>query len=295
MLFPAPLTLIEVGTRSFEVYGMHFDAFLQQVCPPLELDWRKYRRRAARHRVRQRMTQLGLADFEDYLEFVVNDVTEASGLAERMVVTVSRFFREAPLWETLQNRLVPQLLAAAAGRRSLRAWSVGCAGGEEPYSLALLWLDRLQRRYPGRRLIIQASDCDAASLRRARQAWYGIGSLREVSIRRRNRWFVVHGDGWRLCSRVTRQVRFYRQNFMRDPPPGIFDLVLARYLPFTYYQGARRLQAARRLWRALRPGGALMIGAKESLDSEERRLFAPWPGIPAVYYRRPAGMGEDRR
>lgn len=271
---------------------MHFDAFLQRVCPPLELDWRKYRRRAARHRVRQRMAQLGLAHYEDYLEYLANDVIEASGLAELMVVTVSRFFREAPLWETLQNRLLPQLLAAAAARRSLRVWSVGCAGGEEPYSLALLWLDRVQHRYPGRRLIILASDCDRTSLWRARQAWYGIGSLREVPIRQRDRWFVVRDDGWRLCSRVTRQVRFCRHDFMRDPPPGIFDLVLARYLPFTYYQGARRLQAARRLWRALRPGGALMIGAKESLGSEERRLFRPWPGVPAVYSRRLAGTGE---
>jgi hypothetical protein len=46
---------------------MHFDAFLQRACPPLDLDWRKYRRRAARHRVQQRMTDLGLSQFEDYL------------------------------------------------------------------------------------------------------------------------------------------------------------------------------------------------------------------------------------
>jgi hypothetical protein len=51
----------------------------------------------------------------------------------------------------------------------------------------------------------------------------------------------------------------------------------------------RRLRAARRMWRALPPGGALVIGAKERLKGEELRLFAPWPGASAVYRRRSAG------
>jgi chemotaxis methyl-accepting protein methylase len=270
--------------------AMHFDAFLQRACPPLDLDWRKYRRRAARHRVQQRMTDLGLSQFEDYLATLANDPAEAAGLAELMVVTVSRFFREAPLWASLQNRLLPQLLAAGTGRSCLRVWSVGCAGGEEPYSLALLWRDRLQPRYPRRRLAILASDCDATSLRRARQAIYNASSLREIPPDILGKWFIADSNRWRLSPRITRQVRFRLHNFMRDSSPGNFDLVLARYLPFTYYRKQRRLQAVRRLWRALRPGGALVIGAKESLKGEERRMFAPWPGAAAVYYRLPAGQ-----
>lgn len=268
---------------------MHFDAFLQRACPALDLEWRKYRRRAARHRVRQRMAQLGFTRYEDYLAYLESHTAEASGLAERMAVTVTRFYRERPVWDRLRDRVVPQLLAAASGRRSLRAWSVGCAGGEEPYSLALLWQDRLQVRYPRRRLMILASDCDVASLRRARQARYGAGSLREVPAALLRRWFVPRDNGWSLSARVVRLVKFYRHDFMHDPVPGVFDLVLARYLPFTYYRGARRLRAARRLWRALRPGGVLVIGAKERLKGEELRLFAPWPGTSAVYRRRSVG------
>lgn len=269
---------------------MQFDAFLQQVCPPLDLDWRKYRRRCARHRVLARMVELGLTGFEEYRERLRSDVGEANGLAERMAVTVSRFFREAPLWNNLYQRVLPQLLASSGGRRSLRVWCLGCAGGEEPYSLVLLWHDRLQARYPRRRLSILASDVDAASLQRARQAVYKTSSLREVPGDLQARWFAPRGDCWRLAPRVGRQVRFCRHNFMTDPPPGPFDLVLARYLPFTYYRGARRLQAARRLWRALRPGGALMIGVRESLLAEERQYFDPWPGAAGVFRRRFPGI-----
>lgn len=268
---------------------MHFDDFLKQACPALDLDWRKYRRRAARHRVLQRMEELGLAGFEDYLERLASDPQEAAGLAERMVVTVSRFFREAWLWEILGGRVLPQLLAASSGRRELRAWSVGCAGGEEPYSLALLWRDRLKARYPRRWLAIVASDCDTASLQRARRACYSASSLREVPPRLLEKWFSVQGGGHRLSPRITRMVYFKNNDFMHEQAPGYFDLVLARYLPFTYYRGERRLQAARRLWQALRPGGVLMIGAKEVLQTGELRLFAPWCCTVAIYSRRTAG------
>lgn len=268
---------------------MQFDAFLKRACPPLDLDWRKYRRRSARHRVLARMAELGLTRFEDYLDRLGRDAGEAAGLAELMAVTVSRFFRDAPVWKTVEERVLPHLLAAAAGRRFLRAWSVGCAGGEEPYSLALLWHDRLQPRYPRRRLTILASDIDEYSLRRARLAVYGGSSLREIPSALKEKWFAAHDDRRRLSPLLAAWVRFLHHNFMNDPPPGTFDLVLARYLPFTYYRGERRLRAARRLWRALRPGGALVIGAKETLQAEERHLFAPWPGATAVYCRRPAG------
>jgi chemotaxis methyl-accepting protein methylase len=270
---------------------MHFDAFLQQICPRLDLEWRKYRRRAARHRVQKRMAELGLEDYGAYLAYLTIDGAEAAVLAERMAVSVSRFFREAQVWEALEDQILPRLLAGTTGRRYLRAWSVGCAGGEEPYSLALLWIDRLRFRYPWRRLSILASDCDAVSLRRARRACYAPSSLRELRDGLRNRWFADYGNLWRLSPRVTGQVRFLRHNFMTDPPPGSFDLILARYLPFTYYRGARRLRAVRRLWRALRPGGVLMIGAKESLREDERRLFAPCYESMGIYRRRSPGAG----
>ena len=272
---------------------MQFDAFLKQVCPPLDLDWRKYRRRSARHRLLERIAELGLTDFEEYRDRLREDVAEASGLAERMAVTVSRFFRDKSVWDNLQQRVLPQLLAAGSGHRYLRAWCVGCACGEEPYSLALLWQGRLQARHSRQRLCVLASDVDAVVLQRAREAVYKGSSLRELPADLRAKWFSARDNFWRLSPTVSRQVYFCRHNFMTEPPPATFDLIMARYLPFTYYRGARRLQSARRLWRALRPGGALMIGAKESLGAQERQFFVPWPGAAGVFRRRYPGGTSD--
>jgi len=268
---------------------MHFDYFLQQACPPLDLQWRKYRRRAARHRLQARLAELGLEGWEEYLVRLASDPAEAALLPDLMRITVSRFFREAPLWTDLGQLVLPQLLATASRQRPLRAWSIACAGGEEPYSLALLWRHLLQGRHPRRSLGILASDLDLPSLVRARRARYGYSSLREVPVAIRERWFVAAEHDWRLLPSVAAAVHFRHHNFMDDPLPGVFNLVLARYLPFTYYRGRRRQLAARRLWQALRPGGALMIGAREQLLPEERQLFAPWSGTRGIYRRRHFG------
>ena len=271
---------------------MRFHEFLKSACPPLDLEWRKYRRREARHRVEARMAELGLADYAAYLARLRQDKDEAAGLAVRMRVGVSRFYREAERWELLHQRVLPELLRAGAEDRPLRFWSAGCCGGEEPYSLALVWLAFFRERHPGREVEILASDIDAVSLERARHGIYGHGSIREVPKDILHEYFDREGEQWRLQERVRAMVRFGRRDLVRDPLPGNLDLVCCRYLVFTYYRGERRLAAARRLWQSLRPGGALMIARKEELGVAGE-LFEPWPDVDGVYRKREKGNQDS--
>jgi len=261
---------------------MTFDDFLKAACPPLDLEWRKYRRRTSRHRVEARLRELGLDGFAGYLERLRCDPAEAAGLADRMRVTVSRFFRERQLWEGLFQTVLPALMQERPPTEPLRLWSVGCCGGEEPYTLALLW----RERFAPRSVEILATDIDAASLERARAAVYNLSSLREVPAVLRQRHFIRQDHCWRLDAAIAGQIRFAVHNMMTDPLPAGLDLICCRYLAFTYYQRERRLLAARRLWQALRPGGALMIGRKEQLGPAGG-LFIFWPEAPGVFRKQP--------
>ena len=257
---------------------MDFDAFLREVCPGLDLSWRRYRRRQARRRVLERVAELGLPGLEAYRDLLHRNPAEAAGLADLMRVTVSRFFRERERWQALADHVLPRV--AGEGGPVVRVWSVGCCGGEEPYTLVILWHER---GLSGRPLEVLATDIDRASLERAREARYETGSLREVPPEVRARWFVREGRGWRLRPEAREPVRFLRHNLMQDPAPRGMDLVLCRYLVFTYYRGDRRARAARKLWRSLRPGGALLIGRKEGPGPRDLQGFEPWPGVPGVY------------
>ncbi len=262
---------------------MNFDRFLREAAILEGLEWRKYRRRSARHGVEQRIAELGLDGFAAYLDFLSSDPEERAGLADLMRVTVSRFFREREVWRTLAEKILPALFAE---RRSIRAWSAGCCGGEEPYTLAMVWLGSLAHSYPGRSIEIIASDIDEASLDRARTASYDIGSLREVPSETLARYFTRQRGRWNVSDEVREVVYLERRNLMSDHLPSGLDLVLCRYLAYTYYRGERLHAATVRLWESLGPGGVLMIGKKERLPPWSSVFFTPWPGCGAFYRRK---------
>jgi chemotaxis methyl-accepting protein methylase len=265
---------------------MDFDGFLRQACPPLDLQWRKYRRRAARRRVLARMRELGLEDFPPYLKHLENHPEESAALADRMPVTVSRFFRDRACWKELAATVLRPAVEARSDGEPFRAWSAGCCGGEEPYTLVMLWRYLAEPRGRDVPLEVTATDIDRASLDRAAAARYERSSLREVPPHLLKRWFRKEKGLWQLDPRVLREVNLRETNLATDPLPQGQDLVLCRYLVFTYYRGARRLEAARRIAASLTGGGVLFIGKKEGLGPDERELFEPLSEGCGIYRKR---------
>jgi len=266
---------------------LDFDEFLQKTCPLLDLEWRKYRRRSARHRIDARIKDLGLKDYASFFERLEADPAEAAGLADLMRVTISRFFRDRLCWDQLKQTVFPQLIAEKYGDKTTHVWCAGCCGGEEPFSVALLWLEYLQPLFVGHTIDILATDIDKTSQERARKGIYSNSSLREVPAEILHRWFSRKNGLWQVDGRARELVRFEEANLMTDAPPSGMDLVLCRYLAFTYYRGKRRLMATKCLWDSLRPGGALMIGRKENLASSTNNFFQQWPDVSCIY-KKPA-------
>ena len=264
---------------------MRYHDFLKLACQAQELEWRKYRRRESRRRIEARMQALSLTDYAAYLERLRSDPAEASGLAERMRVTVSRFFREQDRWDILSKEVITRLLADTPNQEPFRIWSAGCCGGEEPYTLALLWLEKFQDRFPDRKIEILATDIDATSLARARRGIYQHGSVREVPLPILKRYFHHDNNVWELDDHVKQLVKFIEADIFHTPPPRLIDLVCCRYLVFTYFTGQRRLKAAQCLQQALRRGGVLMIARKEELGVASE-LFEPWPGVEGIFRSR---------
>jgi chemotaxis protein methyltransferase CheR len=160
-------------------------------------------------------------------------------------------------------------------------WSAGCASGEEPYTLAIMWQLELAPRFPGVELRILASDADEEMLARARRGCYSAGSLREVP----ERWRAMAFDGREcLSDQFKADVTFARHDVRSPPPDGLFDLVLCRNLAFTYFDEDLQLRIAASLAGALRPGGALVLGAHEKLPAGVTEL-EPWRVAERIYRR----------
>jgi chemotaxis protein methyltransferase CheR len=204
-------------------------AFLQWVLPRLDLRWQGFRKVHGQvcKRLKRRMKELGLEEFSAYRERLAADPGEWAVLDGLCHITISRFFRDSRVFEALALRVLPEIAARAArARREARFWSAGCASGEEPYTLKIIWDLEVARAFPGVDCSIVATDVDDTVLKRARKGCYPKGALRELPEA-----FVMAGFdriGSLFCVRPRHRqgVSLLLQDLRSEAPDGRFDLIL---------------------------------------------------------------------
>lgn len=253
--------------------------FLKWALPELGLAWPGFRRvhRRVCKRIGQRLRDLHLPDCEGYRAYLERNPTEWDTLASFCRIPISRFFRDRAVFDRLEQDVFPSLAAQALLDRAtaLRCWSAGCAAGEEPYSLGILWRCGVSARFPALSLHVLASDVDEHQLERAKAGLYRGSSLREVPEPWREAAFERSAQLYRIKDAFRGGVVFERRDLLQSVPAGPFDLVLCRNTVFTYFSDERRREFLERTCSVLRPGGALVIGMRERLPEKAGGL-AVW-------------------
>lgn len=251
---------------------------LQWALPRLGLRWEGFRnvRRQVCRRVAGRIRELGLSSVAEYRKRLEEDPAELRVLDRLSFVTISRFYRDRGVYDALRDSLLPGLaeLAIARGDRSLRVWSAGCASGEEPYTVAILWHLVLARRFPDLGLEVIATDFDEPVLARAVRGCYEPSSLRELPDDWRERAFEPRDD--LLCVRepFRRGVVFERRDVRGWAPAPPIHLVLCRNTAFTYFAEPEQRTFLERLRDVVVPGGLLAIGGHERLPADAPGVLA---------------------
>jgi chemotaxis protein methyltransferase CheR len=262
--------------------------FLQWALPRLALHWPGFRkvRGIVCKRVERRRRVLGLASLDAYREYLGVHADEWEALRALCSIPISRFCRDRSVFAPLEHAVLPTLAAAAGARpdRTLTCWSAGCASGEEPYSVSMLWGLQLARHYPGVALRVLATDVDDELLGRAATGCYSWSSLKEVPEAWREQAFERRGDVYCVRESLRAAVTFARQDIRQSVPDGCFDLVLCRNLVLTYFEPELQRAVMRRVVEILRPGGALVVGVHEALPQGIDDLV-PWSGARAAFRR----------
>jgi chemotaxis protein methyltransferase CheR len=248
-------------------------SFLQWALPRMGLRWPGFRRvrRQVCRRVARRIEALGLTGTDAYRARLETDPDEWAVLDACCWISVSRFHRDRAVWECLRWEILPELARAAGleGRRVLRAWSAGCASGEEPYSLRIVWDLAVARDWPDVELEIVATDANAALLERARRAVYAPGSLKDLPASWRSIAFVEGEGEYRLRDALRDGVQLRRQDLRESMPDPPFDLILCRNLAFTYFEPELQRVVLDGMVERLSPRGLLLIGVHEKLPENE--------------------------
>jgi chemotaxis protein methyltransferase CheR len=237
--------------------------FLQWALPRLRLRWAGFRKVRGQvcKRIGRRMAALGLPDAGAYRAHLDAHPDEWAVLDGLCRVTISRFHRDRGVFEELEREVLPALARRTA---RIRAWSLGCASGEEPYTLAILWRLRVGPAHPGVQLQVVATDADERLIERAHRARYEAGTLRELPEDLRDRAFLRERDGYRLRDELRADVDLRVEDVRRSAPPGPFHLVLCRNVVFTYLDEALQREVLDRIEERLDPDGFLVLGRHES-------------------------------
>ena len=250
---------------------------LQELAEHRAFDFRGYKRTTLERRFRKRMFQLNIGTYAEYAEYIRKNPDEINELLTTLLINVTEFFRDPPAWEILRHEVLPPMLKQLKPGGSFRAWSAGCASGEEAYSIAIILADLLGPRLQEFDLKIYATDIDEEELTTARRGEYSAEALRRLRPEWRERYF--HGKGMlRVNREIRRLVIFGRSNLAQDAPISHVDLLLCRNV-LIYFDSELQTQILQRLHYALEVGGILFLGKSESQLTNSvhfRRLNARW-------------------
>jgi chemotaxis protein methyltransferase WspC len=217
-------------------------------------------RPAVQRAARTRMATLGIEPPAAYAARLEADEQERDALVEEVVVAESWFFRDPQVFEFVAR--FATTLAALPGRLPLRILSAPCAGGEEPYSVAMALLEA---GLPPGSFTIDAVDVSRAALARATAGRYSANAFRNADLSFRDRWFMSEQGGTQLDGRIRGQVAFARANLL---DPGFvsgrqpYDVIFCRNL-LIYLGDDARARVEGVLDSLLKPDGVLVLGAAE--------------------------------
>ena len=215
-----------------------------------------------RSRLREHTGSVG-----DYLVRIRRDPEVWRGFLDEFTVNETYFFRDLAQMEAFAE--TAEAVARAKAQLpygKVRIWSAGCSIGCEPYSLAIVMQETVERH--GLRLdwSVLGTDISPSALEVARSALYSDREVRDVRPEWRAKYFARTGTFWEFVHPCRRNVQFRYSNLLSPGPEasGPFDIIFCRNV-LIYFDAAARRQAARELARRLEPGGHLFLGAGESL------------------------------
>lgn len=235
-------------------------------------------------RLAKRLRHHGLKSFKQYYELVINSPEERIQMLDALSTNETRFFREPQHFELLKSVIFPKWAEeAATGYRSrkIRVLSAGCSTGQEPYSLAMVLLDR----FPGWEIEITATDISTRALEIARTGIWPAAKVDEIPTSYLKAFmlkgFADQAGKIKAGPEIRSVVRFFRMNLNEPAYPltGKFEMIFCRNV-LIYFDQRGRERVVRRLANFLSPDGYFFLGHAESLHAMSDRLRSI---IPTVY------------
>ena len=227
----------------------------------------------------------------------INQVVEA------MTTNETFFFRDKVPFDHFRDSIMPEILKARVGRKSVRIWCAAGSTGQEPYSLAMC-LKEMSAAMTGWRVEIIATDLSQEVLEKSRVGIYSQFEVqRGLPIQLLVKYFKQSGEFWQINPDIRAMVQHRQLNLLQDfSQLGVFDVIFCRNV-LIYFDQDTKINIFNRLARTTEPDGFLVLGAAETVVGltevfkpfpERRGLYRPCGARTASVKTPDAGMGTPK-
>jgi len=231
-------------------------------------DFALYKKNTLYRRIQRRLGIHQLHTIADYFGYLQKNPKELDLLFKELLIGITSFFRDRAVWEELQNKILPALIASRSSGHVFRAWLPGCSTGEEAYSLAISFKQAIDEHLPHTRvqLKIFATDLDKDAIIKARLGVYSESSCGEIPPKQLSKFFDKHEHGYRVISDIREMVVFAPHSLIKDPPFTRLDFVSCRNL-LIYFMPEMQNKLMPLFHYSLSPGGVLLLGGSETIGA----------------------------
>lgn len=214
-----------------------YEDFEKAIYKITDIDLKSYKERQMKRRIDFQIDRLGLKTYEEYFTLLKKDSKILAEFKSYITINVSEFFRNIQQWKNLQNNIIPKLLNKK-GNKKIKIWSAACSTGDEPYSLAMMFLTK----FPDVNFEILATDIDDEILKKAKVAKYPYKSIEKIDNIYKKMYFTkVEEDYYEVKENVKKYVTFKRHNLIEDTFYRGMDLIVCRNVVIYFTEDVKDL------------------------------------------------------
>ncbi|MGH1487570.1 MAG: EAL domain-containing protein [Cellvibrionaceae bacterium] len=228
-----------------------------------------FKRTTLERRILRRMSILNIKTIDRYYDYVRHNREEAKRFTESLSIAVTEFFRDKAIFDGLKLQLSDMLINKTEDDDPFRVWIIGCATGQEPYSIAMLLSEIAYEKSIPANYQIFATDISEKLISEARRGLYGQSSVENIEKNILEKYFEKRTDYYSVKKTIRDKIYFSTHNIVKDPHFSRIDLVSCRNVLIYLQEHAKEI-ALNSVFRALSNKGFFLIGNNESLGTQQK-------------------------
>ncbi len=235
-------------------------------------------------RINVRMKILNITSTSEYANLINSDPDEVGSLYDSLSINVTKFYRDKQVWQVFSNKVIPKLLDLVKPNDTIRIWSCGCASGEEPYSLAIMFSEALKQTKLNFKIL--ATDINSHAIREARNGNYTSDNLKNLDNIFITKYFKkISSDHYQVTKEVKDLVSFNLGDITKFPA-SYMDVIFCRNLLIYYGKDAQDL-IFKKCFNVLKPNRFLVLGMDETLWGHKlQNSFIPFSSKDRIYQKK---------